>query len=182
MVVYFNGNTMKIKPLHILVAILLGLAGSWLILRLEERPNQAPPNYDLIEEGLYQGGHQKEPPPGTTAVLNLCEREDSYRAQVHRWESIPDRDPAPSIDWLREMVTFVDTQRQAGRTTYVHCMAGISRSGMVTTAYLMFKNDWTRDQALEFVRSKRPQTRPNPAFMELLLEWECELQNTPTSK
>jgi len=70
----------------------------------------------------------------------------------------------------------VDAQRQAGRTVFVHCFAGVSRSGMVVTAYLMFKHGWTRDQALEFVRSKRPSAKPNGAFMELLLEWERELK------
>ena len=47
---------------------------------------------------------------------------------------------------------------------------------MVVTAYVMFKYNWPRDQALAFVRSKRPQTRPNPAFMERLAEWERFLQ------
>jgi len=47
---------------------------------------------------------------------------------------------------------------------------------MVVTAYLMFKNNWTRDQALAFVRSRRPITRPNPAFMQLLNEWEQVLK------
>ena len=42
----------------------------------------------------------------------------------------------------------------------------------MTVAYLMAKNHWTRDEALEFVRSRRPVVCPNPAFMELLLEWE----------
>ena len=48
----------------------------------------------------------------------------------------------------------------------------------VVTAYLMYKNQWTRDEALEFIRSKRPFVRPNPAFMQLLLEWELLLEET----
>jgi len=67
---------------------------------------------------------------------------------------------------------FIDAQRRDGVTTYVHCLNGVSRSGMVVTAYL-YEKRWTRDQALAFVRSKRPITRPNPAFMELLLKWEA---------
>jgi len=70
------------------------------------------------------------------------------------------------------MVEFVDAQRRAGATVYVHCRNGASRSGMVVIAYLMYKNRWTRDEALEYVRKRRPVTRPNPAFMERLLEWE----------
>jgi hypothetical protein len=134
------------------------------------------PTYSLIEDGLYLGGSIDEPPPGTRAVLNLCERQDPYRCEVHSWKEIPDAAPAPSIDWLRERVEFVDAQRRAGLTTYVHCFAGVSRAGMVTTAYLMFKNKWTRDEALKFVRSKRSVVNPNPAFMKLLEEWETEVR------
>ena len=43
---------------------------------------------------------------------------------------------------------------------------------MVVVAYLMFKNAWSRDEALEFVRNKRAIVRPHPAFMSLLLDWE----------
>jgi hypothetical protein len=132
-------------------------------------------HYSLIEDGLYMGGSVAKPPPGTKAVLNLCERPDGYAVESMTWEPIPDAEPAPSIDWLRRMVEIIDKHRQAGDTTYVHCAAGISRSGMVVTAYLMFKNHWTRDEALAFVKSRRPGARPNPAFMKRLLEWEREV-------
>jgi hypothetical protein len=136
------------------------------------RLTREPPNYSRIEDGLYLGGYVAKPPPGTRAVLNLCETEDQYNAEVHKWSAIPDAEPAPSLDWLRQQVEFVDTQRRAGLPTYIHCHAGISRGGMVTVAYEMSKNGWTRDEALAFVRTSRPDVRPNPAFMNLLLEWE----------
>jgi hypothetical protein len=133
-------------------------------------------DYSLIEDGLYMGADVERPPPGTGAVLNLCEDPDPYQRRVHVWEPIRDSAPAPDIDWLRRMVDFIDAQRRAGVTTFVHCRNGVSRSGMVVTAYLMFKNNWTRDEALAFVRSKRPIVRPNRAFMERLLEWEQVLK------
>jgi Dual specificity phosphatase, catalytic domain len=136
----------------------------------------AEPNYSQVEDGLYIGGAVQQPPPGTRAVLNLCEIEDPYHCEIHPWPShkIPDAAPAPSIEWLREQVNFVDEQRRAGLPVYIHCAAGVSRAAMVTTAYLMFKNNWTRDEALAFLRTKRPQVNPNPAFMELLKQWERE--------
>ena len=140
--------------------------------------NEGSKNYTLIEDGLYMGGDEKSPPFGTTAVLNLCEKEDPYRTDVYLWEPIPDAAPAPDLDWLRRMVKFVDDNRRAGRKTFVHCRNGVSRSGLVVVAYLMFKNRWTRDEALEFVRSKREIARPNPAFMERLLEWEHEVRSS----
>jgi protein-tyrosine phosphatase len=50
---------------------------------------------------------------------------------------------------------------------------------MVIVAYEMHKNRWTRDEALKFVRSRRSITRPNPAFMKRLLEWERVVLKQP---
>ena len=135
----------------------------------------APANYTRIDEGLYVGGSVDRPPPGTRAVLNLTTTRDPYRCEVRVWEAIPDAGPAPDLDWLAERVLFIAEQRRAGRTTYVHCSAGRSRSAFVTAAYLMYRYDWSRDRALAYLRSQRPITRPNPAFVDRLLDWEREL-------
>src|SRR5262245_9600340 len=134
------------------------------------------PNYSLIEDGLYMGGFVAKPPPRTKAVLNLCRKEDPYRADVYLWEPISDNDRVPSLDWLRKLVEFVEDNRRTGRTTFIHCRNGISRSSLVVVAYLMHKNHWTRDRTLKFVRPKWSIARPNSAFMKLLLEWEHTLQ------
>ncbi len=131
-----------------------------------------PPNYTRIEDGLYQGGAVASPPWRTHAVLNLSESADPYESEVHVWEPIPDAAPAPDLQWLQRQVEWIGAQRSAGRRVFVHCRNGVSRSGMVVVAYLMHKNRWSWEQSLEFVRSKRPVTRPNPAFMDLLAEWE----------
>jgi hypothetical protein len=133
------------------------------------------PSYSLIEDGLYMGGDVREPPPGVRAVVNLCEKKDSYQAEMHDWEPIRDAEPAPDLKWLKRMVELVDSRRRAGVPTLVHCRNGVSRSGMVVVAYEMAAKKWTRDEALAFVRTKRPQVRPNPAFMKLLEDWEREL-------
>jgi protein-tyrosine phosphatase len=130
------------------------------------------PSYHEIEEGLWLGGLVSAPPPGTQAVLNVSQDPDPYRAPVHRWEPIPDRPPAPSLDWLRRQVEFVAEQRRAGRQVYVHCRVGVSRSGMVVVAYLMAKHGWSYDEALRHVRARRSIVGPNPAFRPLLREWE----------
>ncbi|MBM4070702.1 MAG: dual specificity protein phosphatase family protein [Planctomycetes bacterium] len=135
-------------------------------------------DYSLIEANLYMGAAVPEPPPGTRAVINLCEKYDHYRSQLYLWTPIADAAPAPAISWLHHWVKVVHAARRKGLTTYVHCRGGVSRSGLLVVAYCMFEHGWTRDQALEFVRSKRPVTRPNPAFMELLLRWEQFLRQS----
>jgi hypothetical protein len=160
----------------LLLIVLLGCLGAWLLLLGIEWSYQEGANYSLIEPGLYMGGAVRDPPPGTTAVLNLCQRDDPYRCDSYLWESIPDSAPAPDLDWLRRMVEYVASRRRAGDTVFVHCSAGVSRAGMVVTAYEMLKNHWTRDEALAFVRAQRPIANPNPAFMQLLLDWEHALK------
>lgn len=131
-----------------------------------------PANYTEVEPGLFVGGRVESPPWFTHATLNLCEVEDTFRSTVHEWHSIRDAAPAPSLDWLAGRVAFIEEHRSQNRVVYVHCMNGVSRSVTVVTAYLMKLHGWTRDDALAFVRQRRPQARPNPAFMELLTEWE----------
>lgn len=147
-----------------------------IVLVAVDRGTREGPNYSWIEDGLWLGGSVAKPPPGTHAVLNLCELEDPYRVEFHKWEPIPDAEPAPSLQWLRSQVEFIQAQRTAGRTVFIHCKQGISRSSMVLAAYLMQREGWSRDEALAFLRSHRPGVRPNPAFMQLLLEWEQSLK------
>ncbi len=157
---------------RLLTALLIGCLTAWLVARGVLWSYRDKPNYSIILDNLSMGGSGAEPPPGTQAVLNLCEAQDPYTCEVHVWHAIPDAEPAPSLDWLRHQVEWIDAQLGAGRKTYVHCSHGVSRSGLVVTAYLMFKNNWTRDRALDFIRSRRESVRPNPAFMKRLLEWE----------
>lgn len=141
-----------------------------------DRLTREPQNYSRIEDGLWLGGYVKAPPPGTQAVLNLCEAEDGYQAAAHRWEPIDDAEPAPDLAWLRQQVAFIDAERAAGHVVFVHCRNGVSRSAMVLAAYLMRRDGRSRDETLDFLRSQRSVVRPNPAFMQLLSEWEQSLK------
>jgi hypothetical protein len=158
--------------------LLLGGAGAWLVLRwLEGAYTTAP--YSLVDEGLYVGTAVPEPPPGARAVVNLCGREDRYPVEARLWEPISEGGPDPDVAWVRRVTDFIAAQRATGRTTYVHCLAGMNRSGMVVTAYLMRAHGWGRDEALTFLRSKRPEIQPNPELMRLLAEWENALKEEP---
>jgi protein-tyrosine phosphatase len=109
---------------RVLIVSLVGGVTAWVILWWLARGYEPGPNYSQIEEGLWQGGAVRAPPPGTGAVLNLSRYEDPYQATVHLWEPIADAEPAPSIDWLRRMVDFIAARRREGRTVYVHCRNG----------------------------------------------------------
>jgi hypothetical protein len=161
------------RPLALIMFLLVCGLVSWFGLAWLANDYQgASANWSLIESGLYMGGSVAEPPRDTGAVLNLCESDDPYRCEDHRWEPTHDGVPAPDLDWLRQQVVFIDSHRKNGRTVFVHCRNGVSRSGMVIVAYLMWEHGWTRDDALKFAREKRPIVRPNIAFMDRLADWE----------
>jgi protein-tyrosine phosphatase len=149
--------------------------GVWFWLGWLERSYDQP--YSRVEDGLYIGSSVSEPPPGTTAVVNLCGQKDSYDVDASLWDPIFEAGKEPSLDWLRRVVDFITTQRQAGRVTYVHCLAGMNRSAAVVTAYLMKEHGWQRDAALAYLQGKRPVVQPNSTLMRLLAEWEQELNN-----
>jgi atypical dual specificity phosphatase len=132
------------------------------------------PSYSKVEDGLYVGG-MVATPPDVKAVLNVCEVKDAYAVKFSKFSPIKDSRPAPSLDWLKEQVAFVDEHRKADRAVFVHCAVGMSRSGMVVIAYLMQRDGLTRDQALKVVKAKRELVQPNPSFMDLLADWEAEL-------
>jgi hypothetical protein len=159
----------------LLSVVLLATVGVWLSLLWLARSYDEVP-YSLIENRLYVGRYTQTPPPGTAAVVNLCETKDVYQTDACLWEPIRDAAPAPSIEWLNRVVRYIEEQRQAGRTVYVHCANGVSRSGLVCIAYLMREHNWTQEQATSFARSKRPGIRPNPEFLPLLTEWGRTLQ------
>jgi hypothetical protein len=159
------------KTVRILVAItLVSVLAVWLWLTWLEQSYEAP--YSIIEEGLYLGSAVNEPPVGTKAVVNLCGRKDTYEVDAVLWEPIFEGGDEPDLCWLRRVVEFITEQRNAGRPIYVHCLAGMNRSGAAVTAYLMHEHGWSRDAALAYVQKKRPVVQPNPALLRLLAEWE----------
>jgi protein-tyrosine phosphatase len=164
------------------------IAGAVAFDLIHARATREPPNWSLVEPGLYMGGRVPRPPPDVRAVLNLSMLEDEYGAEalgkdgVHRWEGIADGEPVPTLEWLRNQVEFVDAQRRAGLTVFVHCDAGRSRSGLVTTAYLMWRDHLPRDEAIGVIRLKREAIQPNQWFLALLAEWEKELKGGGKTK
>ncbi|ETW00841.1 hypothetical protein H310_07367 [Aphanomyces invadans] len=62
----------------------------------------------------------------------------------------------PTLATLIECVEFTKQHIDQGDTVYVHCKAGRGRSTIVVAAYLMQANGWPVDEALAFIKAKRP--------------------------
>jgi hypothetical protein len=64
------------------------------------------------------------------------------------------------------------------KRVYIHCEKGISRSATIVIAYLMKKNKWNLENALNYVKTKKPNIAPNTSFVKYLQIFEQDLYHT----
>ncbi|KAL7692597.1 putative tyrosine specific protein phosphatase [Plasmopara halstedii] len=79
---------------------------------------------------------------------------------------------SPTLETIEKCTIFihehVDMKQQI---TYVHCKAGRGRSTVVVVAFLMQYRNMHLEEALEFVKSKRPHVSLHPKQLEILQEF-----------
>jgi hypothetical protein len=81
---------------------------------------------------------------------------------------IPDFD-TPSIDHMREILDTLDAALDAGHTVFVHCHAGVGRTGTVVGCYLVRRGWHPRLALSEIVRLRSeidPWESPSPVTEE----------------
>lgn len=54
------------------------------------------------------------------------------------------------------MVEYIDDQLRQGHPVVVHCFAGQQRSAAVVASYLIIKKGFSYDQAVSFIKNKKP--------------------------
>jgi protein-tyrosine phosphatase len=100
---------------------------------------------------------------GITHVLNCTpDPLDGLQKLQVRQMNIHDGEAIPP-DLVRFGVRSIDEAVKSGGKILVSCHAGISRSPSMVCAYLMY-NGFSWDEALAFIRSKRPQVFPHPVI------------------
>ncbi|KJE97610.1 dual specificity protein phosphatase 9 [Capsaspora owczarzaki ATCC 30864] len=116
---------------------------------------------------------------GITHVVNLAVQcADNYfpdKLQYHAVKLV-DLSFADALKFIPDGVKFIDSAIEGGGAVLVHCQAGISRSSTFVAAYLMFKHNYTVEQALGIIRDARPIISPNPGFRRQLGEYEQRLK------
>ena len=80
----------------------------------------------------------------------IIEVDDDYRANI--------------IQYFQECILFIEGNDKI----FIHCAAGMSRSPTIVIAYIMWKKRISLDEAIRFVREKRPAISPNANFMNQL--------------
>ncbi|CAB3234686.1 unnamed protein product [Arctia plantaginis] len=71
-------------------------------------------------------------------------------------------------DTLHDCLTYIRKAVESKENILVHCNAGVSRTSMVTIAYLMHYERMEFQDAYALVKSKRPAIQPNDGFKKQL--------------
>ncbi|XP_040996150.1 dual specificity protein phosphatase 1 [Juglans microcarpa x Juglans regia] len=96
---------------------------------------------------------------------------------VYKVINVTDREETDIKQYFDESFDFIDEAKRLGGGVLVHCFVGKSRSVTIVVAYLMKKHGMSLSQALEHVKSKRPQAAPNSGFISQLRDFEKSLQD-----
>jgi hypothetical protein len=106
-----------------------------------------------------------ESPTGCDAVLNVAwEVPVSHRLPCLHL-TLSDEEPVPPQS-LEEALTFLEDRAELGQKVLVHCVAGISRSPSIVAMYLSLTHGWELEEALEYIRERRPEAWPHAAVWE----------------
>lgn len=110
-----------------------------------------------ITDDLWQGGHPYLGVPDEfTAILNLYPWGDPYHRRKGvdlRVVKMLDAATVPDRDLLIELADWIN-ERRVGGLVYVHCQAGLNRSGLVT-ALALIREGMTAEEAISLLREKR---------------------------
>ncbi|CAN1129446.1 Dual specificity protein phosphatase 1B [Linum perenne] len=147
-----------------------------------------------IEEGLFLGSiteaNMKDAlkRANVTHILTVASFLPSFPEHFqYKTVNIMDREDTDIAQHFDECFNFIDEAKRLGGGVLVHCFMGVSRSRFVgcsvfcsvtiVVAYLMKKHYMTLSQALQHVRSRRPQANPNPGFISQLRKFQQTLQD-----
>jgi len=87
----------------------------------------------------------------------------------------PNQNIAMHFDKAHE---FIERARTSGGNILVHCYAGISRSATIVISYLIKTQQMTAENALQFVKLRRPIISPNISFNIALINYSHKLNGT----
>ena len=111
---------------------------------------------------------------GIGAIVTLSEvalNQDVLRRLGLSYLHLPVEDmSAPTIEDVREFVTFVHDTRRRQAGTLVHCTAGMGRTGTMLACYLVHEGS-TPTEAMDEVRRRRPGSIETPTQEALVRQY-----------
>ncbi len=146
-------------------------------------PHSGPlPRSYWVREGQLLAGPYPRPDDietlaaaGVTALIDLTEpHEGDYSGYLphsvtHHRYPIPDFN-APAPQQVTALLDTIDALLADGHIVYVHCWAGIGRTGTIIGCWLV-RHGMTGKAALAFVQGRRGRLPETPAQREMVLNW-----------
>lgn len=138
------------------------------------------PVFHQVAPGLYLGGvpfrndTERLRRGGVTATLDLTsEFTETPALRTATYHCIPLLDmTAPTAAELRQGAEWIRTERQAGKSVYVHCAKGVGRSATVAAAYLILSGQaQNADEAVKLLQKARPHVHLNGSQAQALTEF-----------
>ena len=121
--------------------------------------------YSYIDDGIYIGTNlccqthfdEELSNKGITEDISLEEdRIDMpYGVEAYTWIPVKDHTP-PSPDQLKIGVNALEQLVSMNKKVYVHCKNGHGRAPTLVAAYFMKNKGMTSEEAIDFIKSKRP--------------------------
>ncbi|CAH6636719.1 phosphatase PAP2/dual specificity phosphatase family protein [Pseudocitrobacter vendiensis] len=151
-------------------------AGMWLSMRLYAR---ILPPISPVREGVSISIYPRTLPV-QQAVLDLTSEFPRSRSTGGKtYCCVPMLDLViPDITLLHRAVTELEQLRANHGSVLVHCALGLSRSALVTAAWLIYRNPQLEPSAaIAMIQQARPEVVFTPASRELLQRWKTEKIN-----
>lgn len=144
------------------------------------------PNIDKITDRIYLGdiatafNKDELQKRGITHIISCILGVNPVFETDFEYKNIHLRDiPSENIDvYFNECNAYLDQifEEDENNKVFIHCICGVSRSATILTAYLMRKNNWSRDETIEYLQSKRSVVDPNDGFRKQLSIYEETLK------
>ncbi|MGR3178843.1 MAG: dual specificity protein phosphatase family protein [Candidatus Anammoxibacter sp.] len=105
------------------------------------------------------------------AFLNVSNEDFLYKAElpddIHYYcYTIADGELIPNEILVAAVKTLSNLCKE-GYRVYIHCHAGISRSGSILALYLSLRDNITYSQAIKNIQKRRPVCNPNPNLVDV---------------
>ena len=114
---------------------------------------------NLVEEEEYRSG-ERETIETAFAAFGI----EEHRLKLIDYGRLP---PEALETAVRLIVDWLD----AGACTYLHCRAGWQRSAAVAAGVVALRNGVDIDEALTYIRGRKPSAEPLPQQREDLKRW-----------
>jgi hypothetical protein len=147
----------------------------------KSRRRQRPTVYSEICPHVFQSGQPTSPlPDGVCAVISVANAPPAapFVAGLAAFVWLPfDDTPSarPTVEWLDTAVKLLLGWRTRNWGCLVHCKAGVSRSTLIIAAYLIKSQRLSAEDAIAWIKTRRPHIAPNIGFIQALIEYAVHI-------